>query len=255
MPVQNVFFGSTPVASGNITVVSSTQLQVKAPAHAGGTVAVTVVTGNGTSNSANYGYQGPFSGGAPPNIPANIICSAYDLGGPGVSWNFPQNPGFTAASGYRSDFFGTLKANTDTAAGFSSNPWVVGYGVAGAWIEFTVNVVTAGNFTFVLRCGTDGGGGQAHLGIDGTQYSTFTVPPTTANWDTPGEWVSFVIPGTFALATGQHVLAITVDKSNLDLNQLVVSGAGTQAGQISLNAPRNILAQPKRIAGAKATLS
>ena len=164
--------------------------------------------------------EAPF-GRTAPTLPGRIICSAYDTGGQGVAYNFLSNINWTFASAYRTDGLANLKPNSDTR---TSNPWNVGFGLTGVWVKYTVNVTSAAAFSFAFRCGS-ASGGAFHLLVDGTATSSVTVRAAGA-WNTRQEWATLTVPGTYNLAVGTHVIEIFVDRSYVDMNQLIASATG-----------------------------
>jgi hypothetical protein len=170
-----------------------------------------------------FGQEAPF-GGSPAALPGTIICSAYDTGGQGVGFNFLADAGWTVAATYRTDGESNLKQNTDTT---TANPWVTGYGVTGVWTKYTVNVPAAAAFSFAFRCGS-AAGGAFHLLVDGTATSSVKVPVVGA-WNTPQEWTTLAVPGTYNLEVGTHVIEIFIDSSNVDMNELIATATGPMA--------------------------
>ena len=61
--------------------------------------------------------------------------------------------------------------------------------------------------------------------VDGTATPSVQVPVVGA-WNTPQEWQTLAVPGTYNLAVGTHVVEIFIDRSNVDMNKLIVSATG-----------------------------
>jgi len=99
---------------------------------------------------------------------------------------------------------------------------VMGYGGTNTWFNYTVNVTSAGQYTFSLRAGSQTRG-VVHLSVDGTPVTSATTVPAAGAWDTAAEWETVAFPGSVLLAVGRHVVQIYIDQANVDLNQLTVA--------------------------------
>ena len=139
--------------------------------------------------------QAPFTG-SPIAVPGTIQAENYDIGGEGVAYHdtTPANLG----GSYRKDAVDIRAAGTGH---------VVGYIQAGEWLEYTINVATAGTYRIDASVGTDYNGGAFHISIDGTDKTGEMTIKNTGGWDT----YTTASKSGVALAGGTHVLRITFD--------------------------------------------
>jgi len=97
--------------------------------------------------SANSGTSGPYSG-TPVPVPGRILLANFDNGGEGIAYH-DATPGNTGGA-YR-DADVDLEASSE--AGYD-----VGWIDAGEWLNYTVNVAAAGNYSVQLRVASPSGG-------------------------------------------------------------------------------------------------
>ena len=119
----------------------------------------------------------PFSG-SPASLPGTILASDFDNGGEGVAYH--DTTAGNSGGAYRSTDV-DLEPSAD--GGYD-----IGWITAGEWVNYTVNVVSAGSYTAQLRVASPGGGGSFHLGFNtaSSVWTTVSVPPTGGwqNWTT-----------------------------------------------------------------------
>jgi chitinase len=156
--------------------------------------------------------QSPY-GGTVRTIPGKIEAEHYDLGGQGVAYN--DLSAGNSGSAFRSDNV-DLEASTDAGTGYN-----VGWVQAGEWLEYTVNVATAGSYSLEVRVAATAAGNSFHIELDGVNVSgTITVPNTTG-WQT---WQSVTVTTT-SLTAGQKVLRIVMDTGDFNLNYVNFSSS------------------------------
>jgi hypothetical protein len=199
----------------------------------------------GTARATAYGYsifelevygaasvaQTPYSG-TPAAIPGKIEAENYDNGGEGVAYHdlTTTNQG----GQYRTD---AVDIGTATEGGYN-----IGYVQAGEWLEYTVNVTTAGAYTLQARVSTNAAGKSFHVELDGQNIGRISVP-NTGDWQT----YSTVSVTTPALTTGKKVLRIVVDTAEFNLNWINFT---LQASNIAIN--KTITASSVEVAGFEA---
>ncbi|MES2847792.1 MAG: sugar-binding protein [Bacteroidota bacterium] len=121
----------------------------------------------------------------------------------------------------------------------SEGGYNVGWNSTGEWLEYTVNVVTAGTYNLQVRVATPNAGKTIHVELNGVNISGTINLPNTGGWQT-WQTVSVTTP---ALTTGQKVLKIAMDSYDFNINYLafslnstpavpVVSSAATASGII-----------------------
>jgi len=171
--------------------------------------------------------QSPY-GGTVRSIPGTIEAEHYDLGGQGVAYN-------DLTTGNSGNVFRTdnvdLEATTDTGTGYN-----VGWIQAGEWLEYTVNVTTAGTYSLQLRVAATSTGKYFHVEMNGVNISgTVSVPNTGAwqNWQT-------VTVNTSSLTTGQKVMRIVMDTDGFNINKVTFSTGGSNPSpSVSITSPSN----------------
>ncbi|MBO9203342.1 MULTISPECIES: carbohydrate-binding protein [Niastella] len=116
-------------------------------------------------------------------------------------------PGTVQAEGYTN--MSGIQTETTTDAGGGSN---VGYIDAGDWLDYKVNVQTAGTYTVQYRVASQSGGGSIQLQKDATILATTAVPAT-------GDWqVWTTITDSVVLAAGEQTIRIQAPVGGYNLN-------------------------------------
>lgn len=139
-------------------------------------------------------------------------------GGPAPAIPIPgtvQAENFTSMSGIQTE------ATTD--AGGGSN---VGYTDAGDWLDYNVNVQTAGTYNVQFRVASETAGGTIELRKDGAVLSTATVPVTGA-WQT---WTT--VSTTATLAAGEQTLRLHIAAGGFNLNWVQFSTTSNPGNNI-----------------------
>jgi hypothetical protein len=128
-----------------------------------------------------------------------------------------QAENFTAMNGIQT------QATTDAGGGLN-----VGYIDAGDWLDYKVNVQTAGTYNIQYRVASLNGGGSIQLKSDTAVLAT-TAVPSTSGWQT---WVT--VNATASLAAGEQILRIHVPVGGYNLNWVAFSSASNPApiGQV-----------------------
>jgi hypothetical protein len=159
-----------------------------------------------------YGLQQAFNG-ATPSIPGTIQAENFDWGAQGTAYNDSD----TANNGgqYRANESVDIEATTDTGGGFN-----VGWAAVGEWMEYTVNA-SAGNYTVTARIASMAAGSLG-ISIDGTSIGTLSYT-NTAGWQT---WQTFTLPGTPSISQGKHVVRVTFNNTNINLNWIAFASSG-----------------------------
>jgi N-acetylneuraminic acid mutarotase len=143
----------------------------------------------------------PLSG-TPLAVPGFIEAENFDHGGEGVAYH--DNTAANEGGAYRSTGV-DVQVVADTGGGFA-----IGHIQVGEWLKYTVDVQTAGTYTFTTRISSGGGGGTYHYEIDGTDVTGPILIGNTGNWNT---FVNQSVGG-IPLTAGQHVLRLVFDATN-----------------------------------------
>jgi endo-1,3(4)-beta-glucanase len=163
------------------------------------------------------GEQLPFSN-LPAALPGTIEAGHYDKfeGGIGQGISYvdmsPANEG-----GFRPGEY--VDAVADPGEGAT-----VGWIAAGEWLEYTVNVETAGvyDLTFRYASGNANGGGPFHFEIDGRRISPDIQVSTTSNWNS---WTQKTVSG-IELNKGEQVLRLAFTGGEFNLGRMTFTYAG-----------------------------
>lgn len=171
--------------------------------------------------------QSPY-GGTVRSIPGTIEAEHYDLGGEGVAYH--DLSAGNSGSAFRTDNV-DIEATTDTGGGNN-----VGWVQAGEWLEYTVNVTSAGVKNIEVRVASTSAGKTFHLELDGANISGTLTVPNTGGWQT---WAS-VTATTPSLGAGQKILRIVMDAGDFNINKVTFTNSGgNPPPTVSLTAPVN----------------
>jgi GH35 family endo-1,4-beta-xylanase len=195
------------------------------------TVMAIATDAEGRSNSASYTLnvnpkREPFTGGKPTAIPGTIQAEYYDKGGESAAYhdNDAQNQG---DANYRSsEGVDIVNGNGGRALGYTST---------GEWVEYTIDVQEAGNYSFkaTVSSGVNNSGFSINLNKNGkiTKLADIRVPQTGSNsWDTYR-----VVEGTLSqpLEAGEQILRIVITGSNCNIDKIQFTNTAT--GIIDIN--------------------
>ena len=153
-----------------------------------------------TQNPTPVPTQSPFKGTAP-NLPGRIQFEDFDNGGEGVAYHDVDTANSGDGASYRTGGVDVQKT-TDGGAGYN-----VGYAKAGEWLEYTVNVPTAGTFNFDFRAANPAAGGKLSILVDDKSVASGIVVPKTASYTA---FATFSKTG-IAMTAGKHVIRIAFD--------------------------------------------
>src|SRR5262249_60055793 len=142
----------------------------------------------------------PYFRSAGPN-PGVVEVENFDAGGEGVAYH-DDGPG-NAGGQYR-------QTDVDIAADANNTGYVVGWVSAGEWLNYSVNVTTAGSYTIGVRVACYGQGGTFHIESNGTNVTgTLTVPDTGGSQD----WQTLNTTATFPARP--QILRLVIDTPRL----------------------------------------
>jgi phosphatidylserine/phosphatidylglycerophosphate/cardiolipin synthase-like enzyme len=164
----------TTISKANVTLSAGAQIWRLVFDNAGSVVGninyIRVSSGGGGGPVTSTPY-----GGTPAPVPGTIQAENFDDGGSGVAYvdNSPTNQGGKYRTGDSVD----IETTTDVGGGYD-----VGYMAPGEWMNYTVNVTTAGTYDIEFRMASSGGGGTFHLEIDGVNVTGPVSVPNTGGW-------------------------------------------------------------------------
>lgn len=185
------------------------------PNVAKGSYSVTAVATDNSGNKATSSAvsiivnvpQSPYNGTAH-SIPGKIQIEEFDLGGNGVAYN-DASAGNTGGATFRTDEDVDIETCTDAGGGHN-----IGYALTGEWLEYSVNVTSAGMYSLDLRLAADGTGRTLHVEIDGVNISGAIAVPNTGGWQT---WQTVTV-NNLNLTSGQKVMRIAIDSDYINFN-------------------------------------
>ena len=184
----------------------------------------TTYTATYAASTPPAGAQSPYLGTAV-SLPGKVEAENFDLGGEGVAYHDET----TGNSGNQHRHTEGVDVEGCAEGGFN-----IGYVATGEWLEYTVNVTTAGAYTLSARVANPHGPNRFHVELDGQDISGPITVPTTGGfqaWQT----VSVTTP---ALTTGIKILRIVLDGANFNLNYLTfaLGGAGNSVA-VAITSP------------------
>lgn len=208
-------FSWTNVAAGSYA------LTAKATDNAGAVTTSGVVNINVTGTVTQTPY-----GGTAASIPGTVEMENYDNGGQNVAFN--DVSGNNEGGAYRSD-----AVDIEAVSGGGYN---VGWIVAGEWLEYTVNVKTAGAYRLEARVAATAPDKSFKVQLDGSDIATINVP-NTGGWQ---NW-SLVTVNTSSLSAGQKVLRVYANTSDFNLDRLTFTAltVTNAAPTATLTSPAN----------------
>jgi|GEM_PF-6804254 len=140
----------------------------------------------------------PNPPGTPWALPGRIEAENFDTGGESVAYHDADVANL--GSKYRSDVGVDIEGTTGA--------YSIGYVKAGEWLEYTVNLASAGTYNLATRLANTAAGGRFHLELDGAPITGSIAVPSTGGWQT---WQTLVTYGLNLPVAGPHVLRICFD--------------------------------------------
>ena len=157
-------------------------------------------------------------------IPGIIQAENFDRGGEGFTYHDTDSQD-EGGTNYRTDSEGV-----DMVTG--NGGYAIGYTAANEWLEYSVNVTEAGEYSYeaTVSSGVSGSGFTIGLVKDGkvTNLARVNVPQTgSGNWDTYK-----VVKGKLSsnLETGEQIIRFTINgaQCNIDKVELICTSSGIE---------------------------
>jgi hypothetical protein len=165
--------------------------------------------------------QVPFPG-RPATVPGTIKAGDFDQGGEGIAYHDS-----TAGNAYSSAYRTTDVDMYDD---------IVVYPAAGEWLEYTIDVATAGTYALVAQVAAVEPGGTFHLELDGVDVTGSLAVPPTGGW---AEWGSAIKSGV-RFPAGRHVLRVAMDSGFDGFSSLRIVSAQVPFGGTPWSLPGTI---------------
>lgn len=182
-----------------------------------------------TANNLNGNYVADFTAstqpvgtpysGSPVTLPGIVSTENFDNGGEGVAY-YDTDAGNNGGQ-YRD-------TNVDIV-GDGQGGYKIGWVRAGEWLNYSVNVTTAGLYNLAVPVGSPGAGGTFHIEMDGANITGTMSVPDTGWWGT----YQIVTKTNVSLAAGAHNLRLVMDTNGAhgyvgDIDYLSFTPAGVQ---------------------------
>ena len=203
--------GFTDLANGNYTLTAASPY--KNQATDGTDIGINVpvlnqrtacaVSGLGTSCTTTAA-QTPYPGPSVPNVPLTIEAENYDNGGETVSYH-------DIDSGNNGGVYRTNDVDIQARA-TANNGYEVFNASAGEWLEYTVNVPTAGFYDFGVRYASAFNNGTLHVEVDGVNVTGTMTAVSTGSWST----FQTLTKSAVNLTAGNHVIRLALDTNSPD---------------------------------------
>jgi phosphatidylserine/phosphatidylglycerophosphate/cardiolipin synthase-like enzyme len=170
-------------------------------------------TGAGTGGG---GGSGPYTG-SPLALPGTIQAENFDNGGSGIAYN--DTTSSNAGGQYRNTDV-DIEATSDTGGGYD-----IGWTAPGEWLNYTVNVATAGTYTIEARVAASGAGGTFHIEANGVDKTGPMTIPNTGGWQT---WTT-ITKSNVSLSAGAQIWRLVIDSAGSvvgNINYIRISTGG-----------------------------
>ena len=175
--------------------------------------------------------QRAYPSGTPWPVPGTIQAEDYDVvtgaaSGEGMAYHDTT----TGNNGtqYRAEDV-DLQPTTDAGGGYN-----VGWAAAGEWLEYTVNVASAGSYAMGLRVATTAAR-TMHVEVDGVAVGGSLAIPNT------GAYQTFqTVTTAVSLTAGQHVVRVVFDSGSVNLNWISFAAqAGSKIAGLTVHDTAN----------------
>jgi hypothetical protein len=146
---------------------------------------------------------GPFATvNLTPGVNTYVQAENFDNGPRGTSWYDSDTS--NQSGKYRTDTGVDIEASTDAGGGYQ-----VAWTKKGEWLNYTVNVAKAGNYTFDVRQAYAFTGGSFHIEVDGKNVTGAMGFKNTGGFD---KWGNVSKSGIYMTA-GKHTIKLVIDST------------------------------------------
>ena len=154
--------------------------------------------------------QTPFKGTARA-IPGKVEAEDFDVPGKGVNEDGTTNASYSDDSENHgdSDYRKDDASAVDLYA--KATGVIVGYNQTGDWLEYTVNIAEAGDYTMTASVATESSDASFKLSIDGKSIAEVSV--SGSSWDDYSD-----VTADVTLPAGKHVLRMDVTAEYFDVD-------------------------------------
>ena len=160
--------------------------------------------------------QKPF-GGKAWTIPGKIEMENFDEPGYGAG-NDSYSDSDTDDHGVESNGGKSYREGTGVDIYKKATGYVVGYNQADEWLEYTVNVASAGDYTMFAAVASGGTTGSFKLSIDGKDITEEIAVPKNEGEDNFDDFGK--VKANVTLPAGEHILRFTVTGNWMDIDYI-----------------------------------
>src|SRR6185295_5504132 len=159
------------------------------------------------------GTASPYSGKAVV-VPGTVEAEQFDNGGEGIAYH-DTSPGNSG---------GVFRSTNVDVESSSGGGYDVGWIDPGEWLQYSVDVASAGTYTVQFRVAAAATGGTFHLEMNGVNVTGTLAIPSTGGWQT---WQT--VAQNVSLAAGPQSARIVFDSAtagivgNLDRFQFLAT--------------------------------
>jgi uncharacterized protein (DUF2141 family) len=175
----------------------------------------------------------PYAG-TPAALPGTLQAENFDEGSAGQA--YVDSTTTNSGGQYRTTAV-DIESASDSGGGYD-----VGWGMAGEWLKYTVNVAAAGSYDVDLRVASAGTGGTVQLEVNCTDGTGPLPIPNTGGWQT---WKTIRKPGV-SLPAGVQSWRLVMDSNGAsgavgNINYIRVGApAGSPYGGVRVSLPGTI---------------
>ena len=179
--------------------------------------------------------QTPF-GGKAWAIPGKIEMENFDEPGYGAG-NDSYSDNDSEDHGAESNGGKSYRDGTGVDIYKKTSGYVVGYNQSGEWLEYTVEVAEAGDYTMFASVASGSTSGSFKLSIDGDDITEEIAVPKNDGEDNYDDFG--LVKANVKLAAGKHILRFTVTGDWMDIDYIeFAAGKDAEPGKTSIAAAK-----------------
>ena len=182
-----------------------------------------IVTLVGVGTPADPVPRQPY-GGKAVELPGKIEAENFDIPGTGKenkTSNDADSDNHACTDEGKNAECSDYREGTGVDVYKKATGYVVGHNQEGEWLEYTVNVKEAGDYSMVASVATDNSTAGFSLSVDGNTVAE--VPVSGTSWDEFKD-----VKATVPLPAGEHILRMTVTGSWFDVDYFAFSNGSSQ---------------------------
>ena len=195
-----------------------------------------IVTLVGVGTPADPVPREPF-GGKAVDLPGKIEAENFDIPGTGKenkTYSDADSDNHSCTDEGKEAECTDYREGTGVDIYKKATGYVVGHNQAGEWLEYTVNVKAAGEYTMTASVATGNSDASFTLSVDGDAVAE--VPVSGPSWDDFKD-----VSAKVTLPAGEHILRLEVTGSWFDIDYMKFEGdcadCGTTIADVRMNMP------------------